>query len=201
MSRLGGVFGMPDRSPAAVALALVVLLAGCSTVVLPGEGPQTPTATDAPVSTATPTATATPAPTATPTWTAPAPPNRPTEVKGEDERISEVAFVDREASGEGYSSFDLRVHADTTMEGVDPPDHGSPGGEPYFLVFVDGELVTRTKIVVQEVNGEFDVGVKEAALEQFEAGTLEVDVVLMDEDSEYDDRYGTWSGTIEYVPD
>lgn len=189
---------MTDRFVPAAALALAVLLAGCGGVALPGGG-ETPTAT----STATSSSTTTPmaSPTATPTWEEPQPPNTPTEVKDEEGRISRVEFVNRERSGDGYSSFDLTVYANTAMESVDPPDHGSPEGEPYFLVYVNGKLVTRTKIVVQETNGEFDVGVKEAALEEFEAGTLDVQVLLMDEDSQRDDRYGTWSGTIEYVPD
>lgn len=189
---------MTTRHLSAAALALAVLLAGCSGVALPGGEEPTPTATATSTPTATPTAS--PTPTATPPWESPQPPNTPTEVKDE-ERISDVEFVDRERSGDGYSAFDLRVTADTTMENVDPPDHGSPEGEPYFLVFVDGKLVTRTKFVVQETEGEFDVDVKEAALEEFEAGTLDVQVVLMDEDSQRDDRYGTWSGTIEYEPD
>lgn len=189
---------MSARFPTAAALALAVLLAGCS-AALPGGGTSTLTATATASPTATPTAS--PTPTATPPWESPRPPNRPTEVKDQPGRISGVEFVNRDPNGDGYAAFDLRVHANTTMENVDPAHGGSPDGEPYFLVFVEGELVTRTKIVIQEANGTFDVRVKEAALEQFDAGTLDVQVVLMDEDSEQDDRYGTWSGTIEYVPD
>lgn len=191
---------MSARLPLAAALALVVLLAGCG-AALPGGGSPTSTATDSPTPAPTASPTASPTPTATPPWESPRPPNRPTEVVDEEGRISGVEFVNREPNGDGYSSFDLRVHANTTMENVDPPDHGNPEGEPYFLVFVEGELVTRTKLVVQEANGTFDVRVKEAALEQFDAGPLDVRVALMDEDSAQDDRYGTWSGTIQYAPD
>lgn len=191
---------MTDRLLPAAALALAVLLTGCSGFAIPGGG-ETPTATPTATSSPTATSTATTTPTATPTWEKPQPPNTPTEVKDEEGRISRVEFVNKEENGDGYSSFDLTVYANTAMENVDPPDHGSVEGEPYFLVYVNDKLVTRTKIVVQETDGEFDVGVKEAALEEFEAGTLDVKVVLMDEDSQHDDRYGTWSGTIKYAPD
>lgn len=113
-------------------------------------------------------------------------------------RMHSGRFIHREAapSGDGYTNFDVEVHADTRMENVDPPEHGSVRGEPYFLVYVDDTLVTHTPIVAMKKNGTFAIPVDERALDRFDGGTHQVHVYLMDEDSEYDDMYGIWKDRI-----
>lgn len=182
------------------AVVLVVLLAGCS-----GFGPTegSPTGTATPTTTATPTSTPTPTATPYPEWNSPQPPNRPTEDKIEEGRISTVTFANEEsaADGDGYANFDLEVVADTRMENIDPPEHGDVEGEPYLLVEINGTLFARTEILPMDANGTFPVQIRKRGLDQFEPGALEVTVRLVDRDSEYDDVYGVWTGTITYNPD
>lgn len=182
-----------------VLVALLVVLAGCSTVNLSGFGSSAPAPT--PTSAPTPTATPTQTPRSTQSWIPPIPPNRPTDVKGDSRRISRVEFVHTEqaADGTGYADFDLRVHADTRMPNVDPKSHGTVQGEPYFLVAIEDKLVARTNQVLS-AESVFSIAVHPGALDQYEAGTLNVTVYLMDEDSQYDDQYGVWNGTVEYDP-
>lgn len=189
---------MSHRRPVVAALALAVLLAGCGAVDLSGIGASPSTTADtAPSPTPTATATATPSPTES--WIPPEPPNRPTEVVDESGRITRVEVVNgvRSDDGSGYENFDLLVHADTRMPDVDPPEHGTVEGEPYFLVAVEGDLVARTRLVITE-EGTFEIEIHPGSLEPYESGTLEVTVSLMDRDTERDDRYGVWTGTVEY---
>lgn len=183
-------------------VVLVVLIAGCSGLG-PAGGSPTPTATATP--TATPTSTPTPTPTATPypEWSPPEPPNRPTENKIEEGRISEVTFVNKEptADGDGYTNFDLEVVADTRMENIDPPEHGDVEGEPYLLVEINGELFARTEILPMKADETVSVPIRKTGLDQFEPGELDITVRLVDRDSQYDDIYGVWNGTITYNPD
>lgn len=139
------------------------------------------------------TSTSTPPPTET--WTKPATPRDP-EDKPED-RISGGEFTNKEkaSNGNGYSDFDVRVNANTSMEGVDPtPD---VAGDPYFIVEINDKLVTRQDAYFR-VDGTFILNVHPDALDQFDAGTLSVRVTLYDEDHDFDDRYDEWTGTIEY---
>lgn len=210
---------MRSRLSTAV-LVFVVLLSGCTGLDPGGSPPDassaTPTAIPTTTSTETPTGTPTATPTAaptgtptgtptatpTPTWSKPQPPNKPKEGKYDDDnrtRITSVAFVNKEraAGGDGYSSFDIEVRADTRMGDVDPPEHGDVEGEPYFLVYANDELVFRSGYVAQK-NGTFTLDVHPGSLTQFDDGTLDIRLYLMDRDSEYDDEYGIWTGTIEY---
>lgn len=190
---------MSRRRPVVAVIALSVLLAGCSAVDVSGLGGSSPVSSE----TATPTPTETPTATPTPTqaWLPPEPPNRPTEVVDESGRITAVEFVNAVPAddGTGYRDVDLLVHADTRMPNVDPPEHGTVEGEPYFLVAIEGELVARTRLVLME-EGTFEIDIHPGALEQFEPGTLDLTVSLMDEDTERDDRYGVWRGSVEYDP-
>lgn len=193
------------RRLAAAALALAVLLAGCGGVDVGQLGDSTPgddAGTAQPTATPGPTPTESPTPTATEAWERPEPPNRPLDIVDEG-RIHEVRFVNTvpASDGDGYADFDLAVRANTSMENIDPPEHGTPEGEPYFLVYVEGELVERTGIVVHDRDWNGTVRVRRAALDRFEPGTLEVHVALMDKDTQYDDRYGVWNTTVEYDPD
>ncbi|SEO69136.1 hypothetical protein SAMN04487948_104199 [Halogranum amylolyticum] len=86
------------------------------------------------------------------------------------------------------------------MENVDP-DHGTADGEPYFVVLVDDKLLERTKLVLEQDDGEYNITVRGGGLTTFGPGTLEVTVLLMDEDTERDDVFGRWTGEVEYNPD
>lgn len=197
-----------------VALVFAVALAGCAGVVPGGGSNDTatppPTGTPADTTTATPpaTPTATPTSTATPTesWTPPSGPENSTEDKSEPGRFMTVQFVNkREAeSGSGYSEFDVDVLADTRMQNVDPGPDGTAErtgeGEPYFLVTVNDTLIARTDVVERTRYGTFPISIPASALSQFDAGTLDVQVLMMDRDSHHDDLYRRWNGTIEYSP-
>jgi hypothetical protein len=178
------------------------------------------TTTTAATSTSTTSATATTTggttTTATESWSEPTPPNTPLQNKMESEerdRIKSISFVDKtEASGGGYSDFDLQVTADTQMENVDPADHGDVVGEPYFLVYIDGSLDNGSRFsytngtlgerlnVSQKNNGEYTIDVHPKALEKanVEDGQVEIMVLLMDRDSDWDDIYAVKTVTIEY---
>ena len=183
-------------------LVVAVLLAGCSGFVASDE-PTTDATTTAPTSTdvSTPTGTATTgsstttAAQTTEMWVQPSPPRTPMQEKPSD-RISNVRFVDKTAvNGGGYSDFDVEVTADTRFPGADPESDG----EPYFMVKVEDTWVTRYNAEwEQQANGTYTLEVLPDALDQFDDGTLTVKVFLLEEDTQYADRYDTWEGTIEY---
>ncbi|MFC6764488.1 hypothetical protein [Natrinema soli] len=138
-------------------------------------------------------------------WTPPREPNRPLEDKRQD-RIESVEFVDKEpaANGDGYSNFNLEVVANTSMENVDPPEHGNVIGEPYFFVKINEDeqkLIERTGEVRMEENGTFHIDVRPDGIEEFGAGPLTVEVYLMDEDKDWDDIYASVGENIEYNPE
>lgn len=174
----------------------------------------TPSATETASESAATSATATPTETgATATdsetsesWTHPELPNKPMEDKtnaSSTPRISSVEVVNTVASenGSGYSNFDLEVHANTSMSRVDPASHGTVDGEPYFLVYVNGQLLERSKYVVQDENGTFGITMrKDGGFDRFDAGELDLTVKLVDRDSKYDDVYGVWNGSVQYAP-
>ena len=192
----------------ALALVLVVVLAGCSGIggsaetspTTDGTPAPTSTPTETPTPTPTPTETLTPTPTPTPTptatWSEPETPLQPTEDKREPGRIKQVKFVNAVGAqnGSGYTQFDVEVTANTSFPNVDPQSDG----EPYFIVEINDKLVERTEIVPFHESGTFTIRIRQAALDQFESGTLEVRVTLLEQDSHYADMYDTWTGTIEY---
>lgn len=197
----------------ALALVSLVLLSGCSSIdSLTGSSPQTEagptatpdTATSTDTATQSPTATSTPIvqtppPTATAipteTWTKPATPKAP-ENKNVD-RIKSAKIVNKkQASGSGYTAFDVQVNANTSFQDIDPTP--SVDGEPYFVVEINDKIVARTDANLRQ-DGTFTIDVRPGALEQFDSGTLNVKVTLYDEDHKHDDIYGEWTGTIEYT--
>lgn len=192
---------MTERRPnrrrliASMMIALIGGLAGCIEQ-LDDSGAATSVSSASSVATATPSDTAGSTPTES--WTPPETPNQPTDDK-RDGRITDVDFINTEtATNTGYTDFDLQVGANTWMMDVDPPKDEE--GEPYFMVEINGTLVARTDIVPFRKEGSFTIPIKRAALQRFDAGTLNVRILLFDEDSHSDDLYGVWSGTIEYHP-
>ncbi len=224
---------MERRLLTIAAVAILVSLAGCAGLVGDsddtagqnqtddlGTTPGTPTASPS----GNQTATATPTPTATegrvPDWNRPSPPNLPLQHESSEQgenRISSLEIREGIGSAEsGYSSFVVAMDANTSMMNVDPSDHGTARGEPYFLVYVDGSLkfnssggyvegtlVERSAIVGQKEDGDFAMWVPQEGLEAkgVEPGEHEVLVLLMDEDSEYDDVYGYATTNVTYDPE
>lgn len=196
----------------AAALALVVLLAGCS-----GGGQSGPTATAAAADTPTVAAPAEASPSAAPTtastpptpgtaasrtpeaWTPPDTPGPPVEDAPRANRISEVRFFGTR-NGSGFSDFDLAVYANTSMGSVDRGGDDDPRGEPYFFVWIEGEPIARTRTVAQRDEGLTTVRITPAALAGFDPGRLEVRVALLEADDDGDDRFGTWNGSVTYRP-
>lgn len=176
---------------ASMLLALLGGLAGCIEQ-LDDSGAATSASS---VATATPSVTADATPTES--WTPPETPNHPTEDK-RDGRITDVDFINTEeaTNTDGYTDFDLQVGANTWMMDVDPPKDEE--GEPYFVVEINDTLITRTDTVPFRKEGSFTISIKQAALQRFDAGTLDIRILFFDEDSHSDDLYGVWSGTIEY---
>jgi len=222
------VVTMQFRNAAVVAVALLVALSGCSALggTQAGE-PKNETDTesvtesdangsddsDNPSSDIEPTNTEEDTSadggddTADAAWYPPEEPNRPLEDKRED-RIESVTFVDKvpAESGDGYSNFNLEVVANTSMENVDPPEYGDVEGEPYFFVKInegegDRKIIERTDEVRMEENGTFHIDVRPAGIEEFGAGSLTVEVFLMDEDKDWDDIYDAVGTEIQYNPD
>lgn len=167
--------------------------------------------------------------TATPTttttdeeWSQPKELNTPLEKKylnEEQPRIESIAIDGTGSEATGYSSVELTVRANTTMQNLDPEDHGSVDGEPFFIVFLDGHLatsddtrfatprgvrVTRTPVLAYEDDGTFTLTIPKEA---FEAGgaedgeTVTLMVMLMDRDSEWDDIYGLRKVEVTYSSD
>ena len=167
----------------------------------------TPTSATTPAPTTTPESTesaATSTPAGTPTWTEPRPPSTP-EAKYDETnrtRIFDVRLVNREPSsgGDGYTAFDIEVDANTSMENVDPPEHGTVAGEPYFVAFANDQIIYRSE-QVEFRNGTFTLDVHPGALDQFDEGSLKVTVFLMDRDSIYHDEYDYGSARIMYIPE
>ena len=199
---------------ATLAFSLLVVLAGCLGAV-GGEGGTGASTTQTPPPPDTPTpgdgaaGTTTSAPSGTPTQTyvAPTEPNRPTQTatrNASGNRILAANFVNkvRSSDGKGYSHFDIRMLANTSMKRIDPPQvEGDVEGEPYAIVLVNGKLVERTSYLEMRDRGRYTIDVRMAgfAHNDIGPGKLNVRVLLMDQDSTSGDVYGTWSGTIQYA--
>ncbi|RBI64258.1 hypothetical protein DMJ13_07190 [halophilic archaeon] len=190
-------------------LVFAVLLAGCTGFGGSTDGTDATTTTattttpsSTPTSTSTPTTTTVASTTSTTTatqttemWVRPTEPRTPFQNRLSD-RISSVEFVDKKnASGGGYSDFDIQVTADTRMNNVDPESDG----EPYFMVKINGTWITRKDVRWDQTeSGTYTLEVLPDALSQFDSGTLNVRVLLLEADKKYDDKYDVWNGTVEY---
>ncbi|MFH5797782.1 hypothetical protein [Haladaptatus sp. CMAA 1911] len=154
--------------------------------------------------------------TAESSWSEPQSPNTPLQNKMESEDggnwIESVSVVNTKSANGGYSNFDLKVKANTDMHHVDPAEHGTVNGEPFFLVYVDGSLdngsrFTRTdgtlierSDVSRDENGEFTIDIRPGGLEEAgaEGGEVKLMVLLMDKDKDWDDIYGVTWVTVNY---
>ncbi|SIR10130.1 hypothetical protein SAMN05421858_1423 [Haladaptatus litoreus] len=195
-------------------LILAIMLAGCSgiggsndtttttTTDAPTSDITETTATDSSTTSAETTITTTSTTTTTTTveeWEPPEAPHTPIDDKiGDDNHIKSVTLTNKvqAKNGNGVTSFDVDVTADTNLTGVDPEP--LVDGDPYFLVRVDGERVGRTSVRFQHDEGTYSVDIDERAFEQFDSGTLEIEVLMLDQDKQTDDLYGRWTGTVEY---
>lgn len=235
-----------DRQLVAVlGVAALVLMAGCATLVDQQEGEGT-TVTESPGTTAATTADSTTSATTTESstatteqttdgstttsstatttttaesWSSPEEPNEPLQIKygnGTANHIKSVAVDGEGSSAEGYSSVELTVTANTSMENVDPASHGTVEGEPFILVYVDGHLATaedsnfatprgvlvsRTDTLPYNDPGEYTVSVPQEAFEAsgVESGEeTELMVMVMDRDSDWDDIYGKQFVNVTY---
>ncbi|MFB6096581.1 MAG: hypothetical protein ABEJ74_04265 [Haloferacaceae archaeon] len=215
----------------------LLLLAGCSGLTATSgsdAGTTTPAATES-TPTATPTATPTPKPTATPTptptpkattaaseeWSLPEYPNDPFEDKTAedtlDNHIKSMEVVGEGSGDGGYSSVELAVTANTSMERVDPAKHGTVDGEPFLIAYIDGHLVEtdegsrynvdappvqRSDELRFDENKETTLEIPKAAFEATgtEPGEVSILVLLLDEDKTWDDIYGRARVTVTYDP-
>ncbi len=137
---------------------------------------------------------------------------------GENE-IEDVDVGGEGSSDDGYSSVELTVSANTSWPNIDPEDRGSVEGEPYILVYIDGHLATaedsrfatprgvigaRTPQLEFDEDGEFTVTVPQEAFEAsgVEPGDdVELMVLLLDRDKEWDDIFGKEFVEVTYEPD
>ena len=112
--------------------------------------------------------------------------------------MKSVTLVDKvkAKSGNGYSNFNVEVTANTSLPNVDPEP--LVDGDPYFLVQINGKNVGRTNVRFQHDPGTYTVEIEKGAFDQFDDGTLDITVYLLDTDKQSDDIYGKWTGTIQY---
>jgi PKD repeat protein len=101
--------------------------------------------------------------------------------------------------GDGYySNFDLAVNANT--KGSGGYDDGYNGADPYFEVWIDGQLVKTTSNVARR-EGEFSIALSRSTLEEFdEQSSLSIEVRLLDEDTFSDDLMGSLTTTVAHEP-
>ncbi len=203
---------MNRHRSAVIVLVLAVALAGCSGIGGSDNTSTTTTTTSAPTQTSSTTTSSSTGPTTTTAttttttttttvekWEPPQAPNTPIDDKiGNDNRIKSVTFTNKEQakSGNGVSNFDVEVVANTSLPNVDPEP--LVDGDPYFLVKINGERVGRTGVRFQHDEGTYTVEIDKRAFEQFDSGTLNVEVLMLDKDKQTDDMYGKWTGTIKY---
>lgn len=231
---------MKRRVLIAVAVACMVLLAGCggldpgnfgdspddspegesptATETTPGTATEAPSPTPTETATETETATATPTQTPQESWSEPQQPNRPFQDNRDEEqgeRIHSIEVTGYGGGEDGSASFHLDVTANTSMPSVDPAEHGSVRGEPFFLVYlnastetegrftyVEGALVERSPELSHDSDGQYTLTVPQGAFEENGAdpGEHELLVLLMDEDKDWDDIYGLQRVTVQYQP-
>lgn len=236
---------MDRRVLAAVALAGMLLVAGCSSYLSDSAGEpsdeslSTVSPSGGPAGTPTDTSTVTGGTDSTPTdagvdgtptdgetatatpeeWSPPPEPNKALEHKLNESQGNRIEALEHVGDGVGNATGDvtLAVTANTSMSDVDPADMGTVRGEPFFLVYVDGSLhpggewagssfyrvegtrAVHTDLVDQRENGTFELTVPAGAFEAAEAeGEVNMLVLLMDRDKQWDDVYGTANVTVDY---
>lgn len=155
-------------------------------------------------------------------WSQPEPPNTPLQDNIEEEgvnRIKEIAVGGTGSDEEGYSTVELTIRANSSMPNVDPEEHGDVEGEPFFVIYINGHLVTsddtnyatprgfiatRTGEVAYEDDGEFVLRVPKEAFEAAgveDGSDVELMVLLLDQDKDWDDIYGKQFVNVTYNAD
>lgn len=155
-------------------------------------------------------------------WSVPEETNKPLQKKYRNESKERMKSIEVDGEGsseDGYSSVEVTVTADSSMPNVDPEDHGDVEGEPFIVIYIDGHLATsddtefatprglltaRTPELEYDENGEFTLTVPQEAFEAagVESGEeVELMVMLMDRDEEWDDIYGMEFVNVTYNAD
>lgn len=209
---------MKGRSAATAATVCLLLLAGCASLGASDVVNDTPTPeptdaqpTDRPTDTPTDEPVIGSSTNASEEWSSPDRPNLPLEIKlneSQRDRIDSVTVV----SGANESGVTLRVAVNTSMPSVDPAEYGTVRGEPYLIAYtnatietgadyswVRGTLIERSEILAQEERGAFRFHISERAFAEagIEPGTVELTLLLIDEDSDWDDLYGMQNQTVD----
>lgn len=160
-------------------------------------------------------------PTASEEWSLPEYPNSPLQDKTAEENVDNhvrsMGVVGQGSGDGGYPSVELAITANTSMERIDPSEHGTVRGEPYLVAYIDSELVRagntsrydvtgppvqRSEELGLDENAETTLEIPQAAFEATgtEPGEVTVTVLLLDEDKTWDDIYGHATVTVTYEP-
>lgn len=99
--------------------------------------------------------------------------------------------------GNNSDSVLLDVRANTSLNSTDPEDENP--GEPYFVIKVDGEQVKQTPEVERSNSGRYTFELASTSLRQSGSEMVSVTVVLMDQDTVFDDAVRTWSTSVDSI--
>lgn len=159
--------------------------------------------------------------TATAEWSLPEYPNTPLQDKTTEENVTNhvksITVVDNGSDDSGSGAVEVAVTANTSMERVDPAEHGTVRGEPYMIAYINGELVRvndtsryevseppvqRTSELGMDENNEVTLEIPHAAFEATgtKPGEATVMVLLLDKDKTWDDIYGKATVSVTYDP-
>ncbi|WP_321112977.1 lamin tail domain-containing protein [Halorussus salinisoli] len=183
---VGGVALLPESTGGNDATPSSNSANGTSTAVLAASTPTTST-TVATATEDTPKPTTTSTTESGPTIATSSPTTRAPE---------ELAATIQPASDDDASTFDITIRANTRLKSADSGNEDF--GEPYFVIEVGGETVLETDDVDARRDGKFEYRLSKHDLDQFESGTHEVTVRLMDRDVIFDDEIASWSGSMQY---
>ncbi len=128
--------------------------------------------------------------------------------------IASVSVINKvKGSNGGYSNFDLKIEANTYMHHIDPAEHGTVNGEPFFLVYADGDLDNGSRFtdtsgtliersdVSRQKDGSFVIHIRPAGLKRLDKdGKVKLMILEMDKDKDWDDIYDVKWVTVNYSP-
>ncbi|WP_394326097.1 thermonuclease family protein [Haloprofundus marisrubri] len=166
------------------------------------EGTPTATPTESPSTatpTSTPTATATPTPTATETDddSSTASTSAATTNNQSTSRLFEVRLHNAEKQNGGYTDFDLKTRANTSI----PLGDITSEEDPFFAVALNRERVTRTEKVAISEDGEYTILVPKESIQRHAGSTVTVNVTLYEGDALSDTLITSQTRTIKIVDD